>query len=174
MRVGNFHEPYTGVDVTKIPTERQTQSLRRHSDVISLLRIRNVEGDGRSEEEAPDNATTDDEDDFLDRENRSRSRRCACRESRRHRRRRTPRPWQRTGGRDNTEDLNELEESSHDADSNPTSNRRAKRRTRSRIGATGRLQSASNSQGRRAVWPQVESRRGSLRHSRIVLGAGNG
>ena len=51
--------------------------------------------------------------------NRYSSRSCACREGRRHRRRRTPRPWQRTGGRDNTEDLNELEESSHDADSTP-------------------------------------------------------
>ena len=67
MRVGNLHDPQAGVDVTKIPTERQTQSLRRHSDPISLLRIRNLEGDGRSEEEAPDNATTDDEDDYTER-----------------------------------------------------------------------------------------------------------
>ena len=27
--VGNFHEPQAGVDVTKMPTERQTQTLRR-------------------------------------------------------------------------------------------------------------------------------------------------
>ena len=47
---------------------------------------------------------------------------CACREHRRHRRRRTPRPRLRSGD-DTTEhsnqDLNEHEESSHDADSNP-------------------------------------------------------
>ena len=31
MRVGYIHEPHTRVDVTKIPTERQTQTLQRHS-----------------------------------------------------------------------------------------------------------------------------------------------
>ena len=30
MRVGNFHDPWARVDVAKIPTERQTQSLRRN------------------------------------------------------------------------------------------------------------------------------------------------
>ena len=62
MRVGNIHEPQAGVDVTKVPTEGQTQTLRRHSDPITPLRIRNVDDDGRNEE-TPDNATTDDEDD---------------------------------------------------------------------------------------------------------------
>ena len=36
MRVGNIHEPRTGVDVSKIPTERQTQAFRRHGDTITL------------------------------------------------------------------------------------------------------------------------------------------
>ena len=38
-----------GVDVTKVPTERQTQTLRRHSDPVTPLRIRNVDDDGRYE-----------------------------------------------------------------------------------------------------------------------------
>ena len=62
IRVGNIHEPQAGVDVTKVPTERQIQIFRRHSDTITLLRCRNVDNDGRNEAEAPDNATTDDED----------------------------------------------------------------------------------------------------------------
>ena len=68
MRVGNIHEPETGVDVTKVPTEGQTQTLRRHSDPITLPRIRDVNDDGRNQEEAPDNSTTGDEDDPTDKE----------------------------------------------------------------------------------------------------------
>ena len=62
MRLRNIHEPQSGVDVTTVPTERQTQTLRRHSDPITPLRLRHVDDDGRHEEVAPDNATTDDED----------------------------------------------------------------------------------------------------------------
>ena len=53
--------------VPKVPTEGQTQTLRRHSDPNTPLCIRSVDDDGRNEE-APDNATTDDEDDHTDRE----------------------------------------------------------------------------------------------------------
>ena len=63
MRVGSIHEPPTRVDVTRIPTERETQDLRRHSDHSTPLRPSHVDDDGRDEEETPDNATTDDEDD---------------------------------------------------------------------------------------------------------------
>ena len=66
--MGNIHEPLAGVDVTEVPTQGQTQTLRRHSDPITPQRIRNVDDDGRSEEEAPDNAATDDEDDRTDKE----------------------------------------------------------------------------------------------------------
>ena len=62
MRLRNIHEPQSGVDVTTVPTEGQTQTLRRHSDPITPLRLRHVDDDGRNEEAAPDNATTDDED----------------------------------------------------------------------------------------------------------------
>ena len=58
----------TFIDVTKVPTERQTQTLRRHSDPITTLRLKHVYDDGRNEEEAPDNATTDDEDDHTDKQ----------------------------------------------------------------------------------------------------------
>ena len=61
--MGNIHEPQAGVDVTNVPTEGQTQTLRRHSDPIILPRTRNVDDDGRNEGEAPDNAMADDEDD---------------------------------------------------------------------------------------------------------------
>ena len=37
MRAGNLHEPQTGVDVTKIPSEGQTETLRRIGDTISLF-----------------------------------------------------------------------------------------------------------------------------------------
>ena len=63
MRVGNIHAPQAGADGTKMPTEGQTQTLRRTGDAISFLRFRNVDDDGRDEEATPDNATTDDEDD---------------------------------------------------------------------------------------------------------------
>ena len=53
MRAGNIHEPQTGVDVTKVPTDEQTQALRHHCDPITPLRTRNVDDDGRHEE-APD------------------------------------------------------------------------------------------------------------------------
>ena len=62
MRVGNVNEPQAGGDVTKALTERQTATLQRHSGTITPLRLRHVDDDGRNEEEAPDNATTDDED----------------------------------------------------------------------------------------------------------------
>ena len=67
---GNTHEPQAGVDVTNEPAERQTQTLRRHSDPITPLRLRHVDDDGSNEEEeeTPDNATTDDEDDHADTE----------------------------------------------------------------------------------------------------------
>ena len=68
MRVDNIHEPQAGVDVTRVPTERQTQALRRHGDSTTPLRTRNVDADGRNEEEDPDNATTDDEDDHTNKE----------------------------------------------------------------------------------------------------------
>ena len=58
MRVGNIHEPQTGVNVTKIPSDTQTEALRRHGD-ITLARVRNVDEDGRYEEEAPENSTVD-------------------------------------------------------------------------------------------------------------------
>ena len=61
MRVCNIHEPQAGVDVTTVPTERQTQTLRRQSDPITPLRLRHVDDDGINEEVAPDNATTDGE-----------------------------------------------------------------------------------------------------------------
>ena len=64
--MGNIHEPQAGVDVTKVPTEGQTQTLRRDSDPNTPLRIRIVDSDGRNEEEAPDNATADDEGDHTD------------------------------------------------------------------------------------------------------------
>ena len=63
MRVGNIYEQQAGVDVPKVLTEEQTTTLRRHSDLITPLRIRNVDDDGRNEEQAPDNATTGVEDD---------------------------------------------------------------------------------------------------------------
>ena len=56
--------------------------------------VTHVDDDGKYEEEAPDNSTTDDEDDHTDREtSRYKLRSCAGRESERrcHRRRRTPR-----------------------------------------------------------------------------------
>ena len=59
MRVDNIHEPQAGVDITKIPTESQTQALRRHGGSITSLRF-------RDEKETPDNATTGDEDDHAD------------------------------------------------------------------------------------------------------------
>ena len=62
MREGNIHEPQTGVEVTQVPTERQTQTLG-----LTPPRIRNVDDDRRNEE-GPDNATTDDEDDDTDKE----------------------------------------------------------------------------------------------------------
>ena len=65
-KLGNIHEPQTRVDVTEIPTERQTQALRRHGRPINLPRFRHEGDDGRDEEETPDNATTDDEDDHTD------------------------------------------------------------------------------------------------------------
>ena len=68
MRVGNIHEPQAEVDVTRVPTEGQTQTLRRYRDPITPLHIRNVDNDARDEEEAPDNAMTDYEDDHADRE----------------------------------------------------------------------------------------------------------
>ena len=61
MRVGNIHEPQTGVDVTKMPTERQTQALRRHVNPVTSPHVRHVDGVGRDEEGSPDNAKTDDE-----------------------------------------------------------------------------------------------------------------
>ena len=68
MRVGNIHEPQAGVDITKVPTEGQTQTLRRHSDPITPLRVGNMDDDRRNEKEAPDNATTDDENNHTDTE----------------------------------------------------------------------------------------------------------
>ena len=45
--VGNIHEPWTGVDVTKITTARQTRALRHRVDTITLLRFRFVDDDGK-------------------------------------------------------------------------------------------------------------------------------
>ena len=56
MRVDKIHEPSTRIDVTNLPTERLTRTLRRHSDPIASLRIMNLDDDGRNEEESPDNA----------------------------------------------------------------------------------------------------------------------
>ena len=53
VRVGNIHEPQAGVDVTKIPTEGKTHTLRRHSDPSSTHQERDDDGS---------NSTTDDED----------------------------------------------------------------------------------------------------------------
>ena len=91
----------------------QTPTLRRHSDPVD---------DGRYEEEAPENSTTDDEDDHTDKLSiRDKLRSCEGRECRCHRRRRTPRPCREQGDdttEHNNQDPNEHEESSHDADSN--------------------------------------------------------
>ena len=46
MRVGNIHKPQAGVDVTEVPTEGQTQTLRRQSDPITPPQIRSVDDDG--------------------------------------------------------------------------------------------------------------------------------
>ena len=42
----------------KYPQRRRLKTLRRHSDPITPLRIRNVDDDRSNEKEAPDNATT--------------------------------------------------------------------------------------------------------------------
>ena len=97
--MGNFQEPQAGVDVTKGPTEGQTQTLRRYSDPITLLRIRILDDDGRNEEEAPDNATTDDEEDHTDREKQVKVTKLRMPRSSTTRQRRTPRPRKRTAGR---------------------------------------------------------------------------
>ena len=102
MRVGNIHEPQAGVDVTTAPTEGQTQTLRRQSAPITPLRFGYVDDDEINQEEAPDNSTTDDEDDHVDKKtSRDKLRSCAGRERERrcHRRRRTPQPLQRARGR---------------------------------------------------------------------------
>ena len=108
--MGNIHEPQEEVGVTKVPTEGQTQTLRRHSDPITPLCIRNVDDDGRNEEEAPDNATLDDED-HTDREKQVQVAELHARRNRRRCRKRQK-------SEHNKQDLNEHEESSHDGDSN--------------------------------------------------------
>ena len=89
------------VEVSKVPTEGHTQTLRRQCDPITPLRIKNVDDDGKTEEDAPENATMDDEDDRTDKKKNNilHSRSCACSERRQHHRRRTPRLRQRTGRR---------------------------------------------------------------------------
>ena len=83
-----------------------------------------MDDDGRYEEEAPDNSTTDDEDDHTDKEtNRNKLRSCAGRERDDVTADVEPTTPDSEQGDDTTEhnnqDLNEHEESSHDADSNP-------------------------------------------------------
>ena len=152
MRVGNFHEPQTGLDVTRIPTERQTQTLRRHSDTIPSLRFRYVDDGGGDEKEAPDNTTSDDEDDHTDEKKipnvffQLRSPRTSTKSPT------TTHTTPTASRKDDTteanpQDLNEQEESSHDAGSKPL----LRRRTRRRAGAMGPLSGASNAQSRRPV-----------------------
>ena len=66
MCVGNIYEPQAGVDVTKVPTERDR--LKLFDATVTPRLLRNVYDDGKNEEEAPDNATTDDEDDHTHKE----------------------------------------------------------------------------------------------------------
>ena len=69
LRVGNLHEPHAGVDTTKIPSETQSETLRRNGGAISHLRFRDMVDDKGDEEETPDNKTTNDVDDQADKEN---------------------------------------------------------------------------------------------------------
>ena len=48
MRVGNFHEPPSGVDDAKIPARGQATALQRNGDTIPLLRLRNLDDDRRN------------------------------------------------------------------------------------------------------------------------------
>ena len=64
------HEPQAGFEITNVPADRPTRTLRRLSDPITPPHLRHVDDDGRNEEEAPDNGRTDDEDDRTDRKNR--------------------------------------------------------------------------------------------------------
>ena len=75
-------------------TDRPTETLRPNGDTTSLLRFRNMDGDRGDEKETPDNTTTDAEDDH---------------------------PQEDTAGA-TSQDPKDQEESSHDADSNPSSN----------------------------------------------------
>ena len=88
MRMGNIHEPQAAVDVTTKPIEGQTQTLRRHSDLITPLRSRttdvaSVDDNADVEDHDPDSAQVDDTTEH------------------------------------NNQHVNEHEESSYDADSNP-------------------------------------------------------
>ena len=122
MRVGNIDEPQTAVDVTKVPTERQTQPLRRHIDSITPLHIRNVDDDGTNEE-APDIATTDDEDDRADNA-RETGQSCAAAQAASVDDTADVDPHDPDSEQEDdttahhNQDLNEHEESSHHADSN--------------------------------------------------------
>ena len=133
MRVGNIHEPQRRVDVTKIPAERQTQSLRRNGDTISLPRFSHVDDGGRDEEETPGNTTTsasvNDTFELHDPD-------CALEGDK---------------AEHHSQDFNEHEERSRDADSNPFVRRSPRRQSRRRAGTMGRLHSESNVQSRRLV-----------------------
>ena len=107
---GTIHESQAGVDVTRVPT------LRRHSDPIAPQRIRN-EDDGRNEQEAPDNATTDEEDDHADNRKNGKSY-AAAHAANVELHDPDSEPVDGTTEHNN-QDMNEHEESSHDADSNP-------------------------------------------------------
>ena len=120
MRVGNIHESQTVVDVTKIPTQGQTQTLRRCSDPITPC----ASGTWTTTEEMKKELqTTQRRMTKMIIQTKRKTRKChaaAARcERRRYRRRRTPRPRQRAGGRhEGTQGPNEHEGISHDADSN--------------------------------------------------------
>ena len=66
MRVANIHGPQAGVDVTNMPTERQTRALRRQVTPSLLHASGTWTMTERVEEETPDNTKTADEDDHAD------------------------------------------------------------------------------------------------------------
>ena len=59
--MGNAHKPRLRVHVTKVHTERQTQTLPRRNDPITPLRLKHVD-DIEEMKKTPENASTADED----------------------------------------------------------------------------------------------------------------
>ena len=120
-----------GVFGRTVPTEGQTQTLGRHSDPT-------VDDDGRDEEEAPDNAMTDDEDDHTHKGKHAkvtqlRMPRATLIPPTANRRSSTANQW-KTRLSTKNQDLDEHEESSHDL----------RGQSRRRAGTVGRPHNASN------------------------------